>query len=73
MRQDSERVCATEDTDAIWIRSPQAEAALLLAPGEVHAEYIGSEIDPVTRIVATRRRITRVWQMHSEPIRGRRC
>jgi hypothetical protein len=44
---------ATEDTDVLWIRSPEAEAALLQALGEVHAEYIGAEIDPVTKIERT--------------------
>jgi len=44
---------ATEDTDVLWIRSPQAEAALLRALVEVHAEFIGSEIDPVTRLERT--------------------
>jgi len=46
-------VRATEDTDVLWVRSPDAEAGLLAALQELHAEYIGNEIDPVTGIERT--------------------
>lgn len=46
-------VRATEDTDVLWIRSPEAEAALLQALTEVQAEYIGTEIDAATKIERT--------------------
>ena len=39
-------VRATEDTDVLWVRSPDAEAGLLAALEELNAEYIGNEIDP---------------------------
>lgn len=44
---------ATEDTDIIWARSREAEAGLLHALEELEARYIGSEIDPATRIERT--------------------
>jgi len=43
----------TEDTDVVWLRSPQAEQSLLAALTEVNAQYIGKEIDPATRIERT--------------------
>lgn len=39
---------ATEDTDVLWIRSPEAEGNLLRALHEIDAHFIGSEIDPAT-------------------------
>ena len=44
---------ATEDTDVLWVRSPAAEAGLLLALQELAAESIGDEIDPATGIERT--------------------
>lgn len=44
---------ATEDTDVVWHRSPEAEDALLNALGEIDACYIGKEIDPNTRMERT--------------------
>ncbi len=41
---------ATEDTDVLWLRSPQAEHSLLAALTELDARYIGSDIDPATRL-----------------------
>ncbi len=38
----------TEDTDVLWIRSATSEAALLRALEELHARYIGFEIDLAT-------------------------
>lgn len=46
-------VRATEDTDILWIRSRAAEAALLHALADVRAEYIGTELDPATKIEQT--------------------
>ena len=46
-------VRATEDTDVLWARSPEAERGLLAALEELHAEYIGKEIDPATGIEQT--------------------
>jgi hypothetical protein len=46
-------VRATEDTDLLWVRSPEAERGLLAALEELHAEYIGTEIDPATGIERT--------------------
>lgn len=46
-------VRATEDTDVLWVRSPEAERGLLAALEELHAEYIGKEIDPATGIEQT--------------------
>jgi hypothetical protein len=46
-------VRGTEDTDVLWIRSAASEAALLRALEELHAQYIGSEIDPATGIERT--------------------
>lgn len=43
-------VRATEDTDVLWMRSPEAERALLAALEELDAKYIGTEIDPATGI-----------------------
>lgn len=43
----------TEDTDVVWLRSPQTEQSLLLALSEIEAQYIGSEIDPHTRLERT--------------------
>jgi hypothetical protein len=40
----------TQDVDAIWLRSPDAEAALLDALREVNACWISNEIDPSTRL-----------------------
>jgi len=44
---------ATEDTDILWIRSPDAEANLLAALRELDARFIGDEIDPATGIERT--------------------
>ena len=44
---------ATEDTDAVWLRSPEQEEALLKALTEIGARYIGTEIDPATGIERT--------------------
>jgi hypothetical protein len=44
---------ATEDTDVVWLRSPGTESALLAALTEVNAHYIGSEIDPATKLERT--------------------
>jgi hypothetical protein len=46
-------VRATEDTDIVWIRSPEAERGLLAALEELNAEFIGQEIDPETGIERT--------------------
>jgi hypothetical protein len=46
-------VRATEDTDLIWIRSPEAEVAMNAALTEMEARYIGNEIDPATGIEKT--------------------
>jgi hypothetical protein len=46
-------VRSTEDTDVLWIRSPANEASLLNALEELHAHYIGSDIDPATGIERT--------------------
>jgi hypothetical protein len=46
-------VRATEDTDVLWMRSPESERALLAALEELKAEYIGNEIDPTTGIERT--------------------
>jgi hypothetical protein len=46
-------VRATEDTDVLWVRSREAEAGLLRALAEIHACFIGSEIDPATGIERT--------------------
>ncbi|MDY0165201.1 MAG: hypothetical protein RBS80_01570 [Thermoguttaceae bacterium] len=43
-------VRATEDTDVIFQRTPRSESALLRALAEVHANWIGDEIDPETGI-----------------------
>jgi len=46
-------VRGTEDTDILWVRSPESEAGLLLALDELEARYIGTEIDPATGIERT--------------------
>ena len=46
-------VRGTEDTDVLWVRSPESEAGLLLALDELEARYIGTEIDPATGIERT--------------------
>jgi hypothetical protein len=43
----------TEDTDVVWLRSPQAEQSLLSALTEIDARYIGKDIDPATGIERT--------------------
>lgn len=43
----------TEDTDLVWLRSPPTEQSLMLALTELEAQYIGSEIDPHTRLERT--------------------
>jgi hypothetical protein len=40
----------TEDSDLIWLRSKESEAALLAALSEIHAQFISDEIDPATHI-----------------------
>lgn len=44
---------ATEDTDILWMRSPEAEAHLFRALQEIDAHFIGDEIDPATGIERT--------------------
>lgn len=46
-------VRATEDTDVLWVRSPDSEERLLRALEEIDARYIGNEIDPATGIEQT--------------------
>jgi hypothetical protein len=46
-------VRATEDLDVVWLRSTSAEAALLAALREAHAQWISDEIDPATRLEKT--------------------
>ena len=43
----------TADVDIVWLRSPESAKALLAALTELHAVWIGKEIDPVTRIECT--------------------
>lgn len=40
----------TEDTDIVWLRSPESEKTLYDALKEIDARYIGDEIDPTTGI-----------------------
>ncbi|MGD0461116.1 MAG: hypothetical protein ABSB74_01380 [Tepidisphaeraceae bacterium] len=44
---------ATEDTDIVWHRSPEAERNMLLALTDMDARYIAKEIDPATGIERT--------------------
>lgn len=46
-------VRATEDTDIVVVRGPDAEAALFAALSEVHAHWICDEIDPATGLERT--------------------
>jgi hypothetical protein len=46
-------VRATEDTDVVFLRSADAEAALCKALAELNARWIGNEIDPETGIEYT--------------------
>jgi hypothetical protein len=46
-------VRGTEDTDIVWMRSPESESGLLAALRELNAEYIGNAIDPATGIERT--------------------
>ncbi len=46
-------VRATEDTDVVFRRTPETELSLLAALAEVHACWIGNEIDPDTGIERT--------------------
>ena len=41
-------VRATEDIDVIFLRTADSEQALLAALTEIHAHWIGNEIDPAT-------------------------
>lgn len=41
---------ATEDVDVVWLRSPEADRRLLGALQELHAGWIASDIDPVTKL-----------------------
>lgn len=43
-------VRATEDTDVIFLRTPENELSLLAALTEVNARWIGNELDPETGI-----------------------
>ena len=43
----------TEDTDVVWLRSADSEIALGQALSEIRAQYIGDDIDPVTKIERT--------------------
>jgi hypothetical protein len=40
----------TQDVDAIWLRAPDSEAALLAALRELNACWISNEIDPSTQL-----------------------
>jgi hypothetical protein len=44
---------STDDTDIIWVRNATSSAALLAALEELHAQYIGNDIDPNTGIERT--------------------
>lgn len=44
---------ATEDTDVLWVRSPESELRLLHALQDIDAQFIGHEIDPATGIERT--------------------
>ena len=44
---------ATEDADVVWLRSPENEEQLHRALVELDANYISSEIDPITGIERT--------------------
>ena len=46
-------VRATEDTDVVFHRTPESERALLNALSELHACWIGDEIDPETGVERT--------------------
>ena len=46
-------VRATEDTDVVFLRTPESELSLLAALAEVNACWIGNEIDPDTGIERT--------------------
>jgi len=46
-------VRATEDTDIVFRRTPESELSLLRALAEVHACWIGNELDPDTGIERT--------------------
>lgn len=41
-------VRATEDVDVVWVRSPEAEAALLRALAAANARWIADDLDPAT-------------------------
>jgi hypothetical protein len=41
---------ATEDTDIVWLRSPESEQALFRMLTEIDARYIGDDIDPSSGI-----------------------
>ncbi len=41
---------ATEDSDLIWLRTKESEAALFSALTEIHAQHFSDEIDPTTRV-----------------------
>ncbi len=46
-------VRATEDTDVVVQRTPDSDLVLFAALSEVHAQWIGDEIDPATGIERT--------------------
>jgi hypothetical protein len=46
-------VRATEDTDVVFRRTPESELSLLEALAEVHAQWVGNEINPDTGIERT--------------------
>ena len=46
-------VRATEDSDIVFLRSPESERSLLSALQELNAERIGDELDPSTGIEKT--------------------
>jgi len=46
-------VRATEDTDVVFERTPESELSLLGALTEINACWIGSEIDPDTKVERT--------------------
>jgi len=47
-------VRTTEDSDVIWLRSPESENALLGALTEIGAQWTGKDIDPETGIERAR-------------------
>ena len=46
-------VRATEDADAVWLRSTESIGSLVSALAELNAQYIGRDLDPATGIERT--------------------